>query len=238
MTRERRPTQAADTLLFASIGDMTLRSLVRRILHGKPPVTQWERLEAEGVVSADRGTYGTHLLRIHDFRLPDGRWVGSTLTIGKYCSIAAGVQIFLGGNHRTEWVTQYPFASILDLPGRDQDGYSNGPIVIGHDVWIGTDAMLMSGITIGDGAVVAAGSVVTKDVPPYTIVGGNPAKTIRLRFDPQTVERVHQMRWWDWPDGEIRARLDDTLMGPPEVAAFQPPTTPGGAEIIDRELAT
>jgi acetyltransferase-like isoleucine patch superfamily enzyme len=85
---------------------------------------------------------------------------------------------------------------------------SRGPITIGHDVWIGRRAMIMSGVTIGNGAVIGAGAVVTRDVAPYSIVGGVPAKLIRFRFEQPTIDALQRIRWWDWPDDDIRSRVD------------------------------
>ncbi|MDB4866139.1 MAG: chloramphenicol acetyltransferase [Cohnella sp.] len=131
---------------------------------------------------------------------------GGTLKIGKYCSIAAGVSILLGGEHRTDWPTTYPFNVLVKeaMPYHDRP-YTKGDVVIGHDVWIALNALIVSGVTIGNGAVVAAGSVVTKDVPPYAIVGGNPAKLIRYRFDQDTIDKLQKMAWWDWPYEKIKS---------------------------------
>lgn len=126
---------------------------------------------------------------------------GRKLTIGKFCSIADGVIIFLGGNHRADWCTTYPFNALMDefsyIKGHPS---SNGDVVIGNDVWIGSGAKIMSGVTVGDGSIIAACACVTKDVSPYTIVGGVPAKKIRSRFSRDITERLLEMRWWDWND--------------------------------------
>jgi acetyltransferase-like isoleucine patch superfamily enzyme len=153
------------------------------------------------------------LMHIHEFRVPDGTWVGARLRIGKYTSIAP-CDVFLSGNHHSEWVSQYPFRSVFDLPGRDTDSYTNGDVEIGHDVWLAHGCHIMSGVTIGHGAVVASKAVVTNDVEPYTIVGGVPAKVIRPRFDAATVDRLLSLAWWDWPEDRIRAELP-TLLAPP-----------------------
>jgi len=144
------------------------------------------------------GTYGPP--KIHDH----GK---ATLTIGSYCSIAGRVQIFLGGNHRTDWVSTFTFDRRYPhlkkwLAGINSNS-SNGNVVIGSDVWIGYDSLILSGITIGDGAVVAARAVVTKDVPPYAIVGGNPAKIIRYRFSEKTIARLLKIKWWEWDKSKV-----------------------------------
>ena len=121
------------------------------------------------------------------------------LTIGKFCSIGANVQIYLGGNHHTDWLTTYPFNVLLkdQYPGIDGEcAATKGDITIGNDVWIGNNVMIMSGVTIGDGAVIAAGAVVTEDVTASSLVAGIPAKQKRILW--QKVPAVG-MCWWDWP---------------------------------------
>lgn len=132
---------------------------------------------------------------------------GRGLTIGRYCSIADRVEIFLGGNHRVDWATTYPFSALRGLwpaaPMTEDHHASRGDVTIGHDVWLGSGAVILSGVTIGHGAVVAAGAVVTRDVPPYAIVGGNPARVIRRRFDDATVAALLEAAWWDLPPDEV-----------------------------------
>lgn len=190
---------------------MNFKERVKQAL-GRSEGSAWERLAAEGIVTAGPGTYGMELLTIPEFRA-DGRWMGARLSIGRYCSIAP-CQVFLGGNHHAEWISQYPFASMYDDPRRVDDAYNNGDVTIGNDVWIGWGAVIMSGVTVGDGAVIAAHAVVTKDVRPYAIVGGNPAREIRRRFDDATVDRIHAMRWWDWSEERLRREFGD-LQCPP-----------------------
>lgn len=136
---------------------------------------------------------------------------GAKLTIGRYCSIADGVEILLGGNHRTDNVTTYPFGAVPGIwpeaEGSEGFAASRGDVTIGNDVWFGSGCMIMSGVTVGDGAVLAARAVVTKDVPPYGIVGGNPARLIRHRFDEATVARLLASRWWDLPRGRVAALI-------------------------------
>ena len=182
---------------------------------------RWERLAQEGIVSAGVGTYGTELISVSEFRLPDGSWVGSKLRIGKYCSLAE-FGVFLGGNHHTERVSQYPFASMYDLPERVEDASTDGDVVIGNDVWIGSGALVLSGVTIGDGAVIAARAVVTKDVRPYAVVAGNPGREVKRRFDDATVERLRVLKWWDWSEDEVRSRYRELVAEPSEVAALEP----------------
>jgi acetyltransferase-like isoleucine patch superfamily enzyme len=169
-----------------------------------------------------------NLTRLHLKRLADaygydiGDWsygrpkvrfpeTGCKLTIGRYCSIADNAEIMVGGNHNLSFVTTYPFGALPDLwpEARGTHGFhtSNGDVTIGNDVWLGSQCLILSGVTIGDGAAIAARSVVTKDVPPYAIVGGNPARMIRRRFDDATIERLLATRWWDLPRERIAALI-------------------------------
>lgn len=160
------------------------------------------------------------------------------LVIGRYCSIAAGVTIFLGGEHRTDWVSTYPFGAIdletrrlvatralreeraAQLAPAEPDGATAdrmavgggrasrpvpGDVVIGNDVWIGRCVTILSGVTVGDGAVLAAHAVVTRDVPAYGMVAGNPARLKKLRFPEEQITRLLRLRWWDWPEERVRA---------------------------------
>ncbi len=136
----------------------------------------------------------------------------SNLTIGKFCSFAHNIKIFLGGNHRTDWITTYPFMSIpIAFPessGLTGHPSSKGDVTIGNDVWIGYDTTIMSGVKIGNGAVIAAASVVTKNIGAYEIWGGNPAKFIKKRFDDDTIQNLEQTAWWDWDIEKIRENVE------------------------------
>ena len=147
-------------------------------------------------------------------------WDDTTrLTIGAYCSLADGVQIFLGGEHRVDWVSTYPFNVFWPAAsGIAGHPASKGDVTIGNDVWIGTEAVILSGVTIGDGAVIGARAVVTKDVPPYAIAAGNPARVVKLRFDDATVARLLAVRWWDWDNDKIERALP--LIMSPDVSTF------------------
>lgn len=132
----------------------------------------------------------------------------ATLKIGSFTSIASGVQIFLGGEHRVDWVTTFPFNVLWD-EGKEITGHpkTKGDVLIGNDVWIATEAIIMSGVTIGDGAVIGARAVVTKNVPPYAIVAGNPAIVVKKRFDDKTIQKLLNIKWWSWSDSKIKAAL-------------------------------
>lgn len=158
------------------------------------------------------GTYGEP--EVYDWN------EGSTLKVGAYTSIAAGVEIYLGGHHRTDWISCFPFpAKVEEAANITGYGGTNGDVIIGSDCWICSNAMILSGVTIGDGAVVAAGSVVTKDVQPYAVVGGNPARFIRWRFEEAERELLQASAWWTWPEEELR-RISPLLCSS-DFAAFR-----------------
>lgn len=118
---------------------------------------------------------------------------GETLKIGSFVSIAKGTKFLLGGNHEVETFTTFPFK--VKFFGEKMEAKTKGPIIVEDDVWIGTNSMILSGVTIGQGAIVGAGSVVTKDIPPYAIVGGNPAKVLKYRYSPELVEEMLKIKW-------------------------------------------
>lgn len=144
------------------------------------------------------GSYGLPI--VHDWQ------EGATLRIGSYCSIAEQVEIFLGGHHRADWVSTYPFPAMIpevaDVPGY---AVSRGDVVIGSDVWLCTHAIILSGVTVGHGAVVAAGAVVSRDVAPYSVVAGNPARHVRWRFPEESRAALLESAWWEWPEAEVRS---------------------------------
>lgn len=135
------------------------------------------------------------------------------LIIGKFCSIACGARfLFNGGNHALSSLSTYPFPVFFDEWQTSWQDITHawdnkGDIIIGNDVWIGYEAVILAGVTIGNSAVIGTRAVVTKDVPPYTIVGGVPAKPIRKRFDDSTIQKLQELQWWDWPVEKIQANL-------------------------------
>jgi len=176
-----------------------LRRLFRKVFPYPP--TPWTERFAVG-----RGTYGEPRI-LH--------WgEDATLKVGAFCSIADGVTIFLGGNHRSDWITTYPF-SVFRESAKTIVGHpaTKGDVVIGHDVWIGAYSTIMSGVRVNNGAVVGACSVVTKDVPPYSIVAGNPAKFIRLRFTEADIKFLEELAWWNWTDSKLDAGMPHLLSG-------------------------
>jgi acetyltransferase-like isoleucine patch superfamily enzyme len=146
---------------------------------------------------------------------------GATLKIGKYCSIGPQVTIMLVGDHETRCASTYPFDGLFShMDGGEFSGHAltKGDVVIGHDVWIGMRALILSGVKIGNGAVIGAQSVVTKDVAPYSIVAGNPARQIKFRFSPETIQELERIAWWDWSLPKLREALPWLL--DPEVLSF------------------
>jgi acetyltransferase-like isoleucine patch superfamily enzyme len=144
----------------------------------------------------------------------------NSLEIGNFCSIAGGLTVFLAGNHPLNQISTYPFGLTDSMVGWKSKGYiasnqnlSKGPVTIGSDVWIGTNVTIMSGVSIGHGAVIAANSHVVKDVPPYAIYGGNPAKIIRFRFTDNQIEKLLSIKWWEWDD-EIIQKAQSILSSP------------------------
>jgi chloramphenicol O-acetyltransferase type B len=144
------------------------------------------------------------------FLLPDEG--ADKLVIGSFCSIGSGAAFVMAGNqgHRNDWISTFPFFWMPEVPafaGAENGFQPAGDTVIGNDVWIGTEAIVMPGVTIGDGAVIGTRALVTRDVEPYAIVGGNPAKIIGKRFGEADIVRLLELRWWDWSDGELKQAM-------------------------------
>ena len=145
-------------------------------------------------------------------------FIGDRLIIGKFCALARGVKFIMNGaNHKMSGISTYPFAifgngweAVVPQPGELP---FKGDTVIGNDVWIGYDCLIMPGVRIDDGAIIAARSVVTADVPAYTVVGGNPARRIKERFAPAVVDRLLALAWWDWPIEKITRHLATIAAG-------------------------
>lgn len=135
------------------------------------------------------------------------------LVIGKFCSIACGARfLFNSANHTMTSLSTYPFPLFFEEWGLDRKNVTTswdnkGDIIIGNDVWIGYEAVILAGVTIGDGAIIGTRTVVTKDVPPYTIVGGVPARPIRKRFSEEIISALLEMKWWDWPREKVAQNI-------------------------------
>lgn len=145
-------------------------------------------------------------------------WHIDRLHLGDYVQIAAGVKIIMGGNHthNTDFISTYPFAEVAALKRSYRPA---GDTRIGNDVWIGMEAMIMPGVTIGDGAIIAARTLVNQDVPPYAMVAGTPARVVRMRFGDDEIARLQALAWWDWPDDKVQALLPLIQQG--EVALLE-----------------
>lgn len=178
------------------LGEFRLRDFVRR-----------------GHGTVGRYTYGNPVVR--SFNGPNGR-----IDVGAFVSFAKSVEILLGGEHRPDWISAFPLRIALGLPGMYEDGQprSRGPVTIGNDVWFGTRTTLLSGVSVGHGAVIAAGAVVTKDVPPYSVVAGVPAEVVRMRFPDDTIRQLLQINWWDWPLNRIIDAVP--LLSSPSISDF------------------
>lgn len=170
-------------------------------------------LMRSGQATVGAHTYGNPA--IHTFTHDSTR-----LTIGSYTSIARGVTIVLGGYHPMDRVTTFPLRIRLGMADAGTDGYpwSPGDVSIGSDVWIGTNATILSGVNIGHGAVVGAGAVVNRDVPPYAVVAGSPARVVRSRLPEELIQPMLEIAWWNWPEETVRNRA--AQLSSPDVAEF------------------
>jgi chloramphenicol O-acetyltransferase type B len=175
---------------------------------------EWIR---QGVVEVGPWTFG-----LRDVELWNN---GETprLRVGAYCSIADGVRFLIDQDHHTEFITTFPLSGfppsnpMMPDPTHQLHPRTTGPIVIGDDVWIGERALILGGVEIGDGAVIAAGAVVTSDVEPYAIYGGVPGRLIRYRFEPDVIERLAAIRWWEWDNELVRKAAPLLLSSPDEM---------------------
>jgi acetyltransferase-like isoleucine patch superfamily enzyme len=158
----------------------------------------------KNLLEVGKYTYGATSIQIDHYKGSE-----SKVTIGSYCSIAKNVRIITGGIHPPDWVALFPFKVVWGLPGAFADGApaTNGPVTIEHDVWIGTGATILSGVTIGSGAIVMAGALVTKDVPPFSMAGGVPAKVIKKRFTEDQIEQLLKIKWWQWSEEKIKEAI-------------------------------
>jgi acetyltransferase-like isoleucine patch superfamily enzyme len=192
--------------LINSLEAMELHQEAAQVLKEKYSLSRFQlpytrNFNAYKKYSIGRYTYGAPAIR--DWHQ------GSTLKIGSFCSIAENVTILLGGNHPTEWVSSFPFSVVFDkFNDITYSHASKGDVIIGNDVWIGINVTILSGVTIGDGAIIAANANVTKNVEPYAIVGGNPAKTIKKRFSDEAIAKLLVMEWWNWEIDKIEQNLD------------------------------
>lgn len=186
--------------------DCIMKHFIRRILaivsafmKSKDRSYTYYELIRQGDITVGRHTYGMP----HVMNYPGSK---RKVRIGSFCSIAAGVKIVTGGIHPLEWVSTYPFRIKWDMDGAYCDGMptTRGDVVIGNDVWIGIDVTILSGVNIGNGSVIGACSVVTRDIPPYAIAVGSPARVVRYRFSAEQIAELLNVAWWNWDDQRIR----------------------------------
>lgn len=179
---------------------------IKRWLRPAPSIARLQSYERQQ--EKFRKKYPSYEIGIASYGMPTvhDAQQGTTLRIGAYCSVAEGVQIFLGKEHRTDWVSTYPFPAFFEEARTIPDcEISRGDVTIGSDVWLCANCSILSGVKIGHGAVVAMGAVVTRDVEPYAVVAGNPARHVRWRFDEPTRTALLEAAWWAWPLTEVRS---------------------------------
>jgi len=166
-------------------------------------------------IEVGRFSYYSGYHHKHDFvecarYLHDKRKDVDKLIIGSYCSIGSGAVFMMAGNqgHQKDWISTFPFYFQANIFKDAKNGYLKaGDTKIGNDVWIGSEAMIMPGISIGNGAIIAARAVIVKDVAPYEIVGGNPALHIRYRFSNEEIEQLQNIKWWNWQEEKVKENM-------------------------------
>ena len=172
-------------------------------IYVRPTVTNPNIIVGEFTYIAD-SDFESHVTHLYE-------WNGDRLIIGKFCQIAAGVEFVMNGaNHQMNAVTSFPFYTLQGWnmqPPDPKDLPLKGDMVIGNDVWIGQNVTILPGVHIGDGAIIGANAVVGSDIPPYTIVVGNPARTLRKRFNDELIAMLECFKWWDKPIEEINALI-------------------------------
>lgn len=198
MSSRARSRGASVARMFAN----GARSQARTIVYATWPTLAQKR-RCRQLIKTGQLVIGRHSFFLPNVIVHEGEH--HKVVIGSFCSIYEDVRIFVGGNHRPDWISTYAFRAVFKMPGRYVDGCptSKGDVIIGHDVWIGAGATLLSGVHVGNGAVIGAESVVAKDVAPYSIVVGNPAREVRKRFPQEQIEMLEQLAWWDWPMHQI-----------------------------------
>ena len=210
LLRSQQFSISLEARLMAPLRAIWLKRKVRE--HRNPNIIETSSFVRNSPIKVGRFTYGYENVKVRQWG------EGAALTIGSFCSIASSVTVFLGGNHRVDWATTFPFGHIFEeeLGGTEIKGHpaTNGDVVIGHDVWIGHGTTIMSGVSIGSGAVIAANSTVVKNVMPYEVVGGNPAKLIKSRFHKEITDLLLTLEWWNLPLDVIKEINRDLSVEP------------------------
>lgn len=198
---------------WPSIDNRITTAMRKNLLNENFLARWWNRQTARRIPKFHRGQYRFSKAYPH-FHMGVGSYGipivhdwgdDATLSIGAYTSIADDVHVFLGGQHRTDWVSTYPFPRFIEeARGIKNFRTTRGSVCIGNDVWLASGCTILSGVSIGDGAVVAARAVVARDVPPYAIVAGNPARIVRWRFSEDDRRELLATQWWAWPEEEIQ----------------------------------
>ncbi|TDQ34754.1 CatB-related O-acetyltransferase [Thiopseudomonas denitrificans] len=180
--------------------DKQVRKKIRKLPRVERGVARFAHAYADRGYIYGYGSYGLPI--VHDWN------EGSRLQIGRFCSIAEDVHIFLGGHHRADWVSTFPFPAFYPRhAGIENYAVSRGDVVIGNDVWLCTGAKILSGVKVGDGAIIGAYAVVTKDVEPYSVVAGNPARLVRHRFSQIECDKLQEIGWWNWDAARIEQAI-------------------------------
>lgn len=196
-----------------------LRGLADRVLgpaqQQLPPAARLD--ERPDLAAYDIGRFSWGHLTV------SSRGPGTSLRVGQFCSFAHGTHIILGGEHRADFISTYRFPAYPPFKEThqhlaDDTSVSKGAVDIGNDVWLGHQSLILSGVTIGDGAIIGAGSVVRQNVPAYAIVAGNPARVAGFRFPPEQIADLLELKWWDWPVERIQSHVEQLMSD--DVAAF------------------
>lgn len=194
-------SESGDEFLFDRVVSLILDKSRRARRVVLTAIYRADTPEPQGKVQMGQYTFGNP--KLLSWRSDD------KLVVGKFCMFACDVTVLMGGEHDTSKVTAFPLKGRLQgLKGGNTDSDNKGPVIIGNDVWVGAGAIILSGVKIGSGAIIGAGAVVVKDVPPYAIAAGNPARVVKYRFSQDQIEKLLKISWWDWEESKIKENID------------------------------